>query len=280
MCLVPCLAPELVTYQQSLAASFENFASEFGDSVQFVIVRQPVQGAVKQAPTLFDHCFEIVLIDVEYRSVSRARNEGIEFALANGFSHVCFHDVSLVFSKAACRHFHGAYKELDRVFTVVPQFSTRPVDERPHACAGHVEIAGVSPLTNPYVWTYLIPVQMMRFIRFDVRFGPGDNTKYKAGEDLLFLYDVLSEKDISTIHCPHAPVWHRPRDGSYTKHLLYARGQGRSLRMVIQKHGHVREHVHALLFFANSLLRVLTLRPKSLRILKGRLIGFFELASN
>lgn len=278
LCVIPCLESELHKHKESLLRSMGKLEMCIGADVNFIVVIQPNIEAPSRAQNKIDHTFfdplkYVSVVNLICRSVSRARNVGLEFAIKSQFSHVYFHDVSIELCLSTCTRFKFEGLNPFLAYSFTPKF-LKP-NTVSYSNPSPIKL-NVSPLYKPYVWSYLLPLQLIGDIRFNENIGPGDGTYYKSGEDLLFLYDVLSKTNFSVIHNAAAIVFHPPRDKYFSKHTDYALGQGYTLKIILKKYKRLADIFYVFLFFGNAIFRCLLRKPNSMLILKYRIYGFIQ----
>lgn len=277
LCIIPCLANEPNKYKESLLGSVSRLTMCLGPDIHFVAIVQPNINISNDTTENVDDSFfkqfnNFSVINLTYRSVSKARNIGIDFAEKNQFTHIYFHDVSIELDQSTCEILKSDGIHPSLAFSFQAKFAdANAVDQ----FKKNSKPSKALPLYKPYVWTYIIPLKLIADIRFNENFGPGDDTNFKSGEDLLFLYDILIKTDFSVIENNSAIAFHPPREKNYTKHLNYAKGQGLTLRLLLNKHKRISDLIYCFLFFGNAILRCLLLKQNSIKILKNRTSGFF-----
>jgi hypothetical protein len=133
--------------------------------------------------------------------------------------------------------------------------------------------------TRHYLWTVIVRGDMIREIRFNERIGPGETTVLKAGEDMLYFYEIVKQNRISEfVVYPHGLVYHPERPADLSKELLYARGQGALYRYLLTEldlpwGGRLNVLLMFTLFIGNALYRTAIFRHNGFRVLKERLRG-------
>lgn len=277
LCIIPCLANEPYKYKESLLASTGRLSKCFGSDIHFVAIIQPNTNASSDLTenveaSFFKQFNNFSVVNLTYRSVSKARNIGIDFAEKHQFTHIYFHDVSIELTESTCAILKSDGMHPSLAFSFQAKFVGANTTDQLKKLS---KPSKALPLYKPYVWTYIIPLKLIADLRFNEDFGPGDGTNYKSGEDLLFLYEILIKTDFSVIENNSAIAFHPPREKNYTKHLNYAKGQGLTLRLLINKHKRISDLIYCFLFFGNAIFRCLFLKQNSIKILKNRASGFF-----
>lgn len=277
LCALTCLDYEFSNNAEGLKKSFSNLKSVLKEKLEFVLIIQksaiPCDEIFYRMIEEFCDIFAIRRFRmVDYRSVSKARNEAIGCAIDENFDKIIFHDATIIYSVGACEHYlDNLYS--DYVPNLRPLFGSYQQQNVTNSSPCSIECP--NPILNCYVWTYLFNVADLKTVRFDTGFGPGDETIYKSGEDVLFLYAALVENNKYVVVNRNAFVFHPPRSAGYQKHLLYALGQGKTLRILLKRYSSAYLYFHVVYFFANALARVLLLKRNSLAILIKRCEGFF-----
>ncbi|HGX6201730.1 TPA: hypothetical protein ACJHM0_003431, partial [Shigella dysenteriae] len=65
------------------------------------------------------------------------------------------------------------------------------------------------------------------------------------------------------------------REKDFSKHKIYAKGQGRVFKILLKEYFSIRLLMDCILFFGNALVRCIFFRKNSFYILKERCVGFF-----
>lgn len=264
--------------ENTLWQSFDNIASSFDGDCLFYVV---LQGS--------DFSFDInkpAHINIEFNKisflgVSNARNMCIEKACEVNTRFIMFHDASVFWPRSAATFMYAhrnndtpvrvnlVYKKIDNVLLS---------DENHHERAmASLFNRKVNPIYAHCVGAFLFKVKDLSTLRFDTRFGPGQNTRFKSGEDVIFLFDYFSKmKSYWSYEAKDVFIYHPPRGNDYSKHLTYAFGQGRMFKVLLHRHQMFSLYKDILLFFGNALFRCLILRENSLRIFMRRVRGFLS----
>nr|ELR5114116.1 hypothetical protein [Providencia stuartii] len=213
--------------------------------------------------------------------VSCSRNKIINKALSRIASHkpinyILFHDISIRWNTSAANFLYYNRK----LFPCVT-FKYSTCSERKYYAAINNDYSTkykkVNILLNTYVGSYLFSLDTISGIIFNEEFGPGDKTKYKSGEDVLFLSDYIKKNKISKIITSESVyLYHPQRPTDFSKHLLYARGQGKLYRILLTKKFNHYYLYRFFLFITNALLRCILFKKNAFLILKERIIGFLR----
>lgn len=262
-------------YKNSLYSSLMNIYSAFnGDCLVYIVVQSG--GYFDTSSDFLDEEW-IVVENTQYMGVSNARNMCIDIALENSSKFIIFHDASIHWSRSAAE-FVYANKEINATPCVKVLFADDfniSGDLKSKTNEVLSEIKNNNPIYNSFVWSYLFRLDAINLIRFNLSFGPGQYTKFKSGEDVLFLFEYFTvNRKIIVPKNGDCCVIHPPRPTDYSKHLLYAYGQGALFRKLLNKHYSIQLLADIMLFFGNAIFRCITFRKNAFPILIGRLKGF------
>ncbi|MCX4073035.1 hypothetical protein [Aeromonas caviae] len=176
----------------------------------------------------FDISANVHLIYLEINNVSVARN-----VLLNRIS--CKDDDVILFMDSSIKFSH--------------EFLTHVLEMESHVLMASNNIAPLKAsnqkkvikfydfVGHPYIWSFAFKWKTIAKSRFNEKLGPGDGTKYKSGEDVLFLHNVLKKINYYVDYSA-ACVYHPPRTNDYRKYLIYASGQANVIKALIL-HGDV-----------------------------------------
>ncbi|WP_318480491.1 hypothetical protein [Photobacterium leiognathi] len=257
-------------YQHTLIESFSYLDRSFDGNCFFYMV---IQGddIEKLEPKLTR--LNVHVRHESYLGVSNARNLCIKKALEIGAEYILFHDASICWTEDAA-NFIFRYKD------VMPKVNVSFSDGiKKYDC---LDLIGskrkVNPIYDTYVWSYLFKLDDISGLKFNLDFGPGQNTNFKSGEDVLFLFDVFSIRQSYNVFESEKKImiYHPPRDSDFSKHLLYAKGQGKMFRILLARFLSFSIVKDIILFFGNAIFRCLLLKKNSLKILLQRVSGFFS----
>jgi hypothetical protein len=263
-----------VAFQRSIIPSIGNFEKYFGDDVFFYFVLQTKGDVQIDVEKLGVDPSQVDVSYVAHFSVSAARNRAIDFGIAKGFDSIIFHDASILYAPKGCAFFHDNYLAgLARCRSSFSESISRDQDCETSYCARVVRVGGIH---TAYVWTYCFPLRTV-CVRFDERFGPGESTRFKCGEDVLFIRAYLKANKIDKVlEMSDVGVLHPPRPSDFSKHLAYAFGQGKLHRTILLDDRSPAALLDVVAFFGNALLRVILLRRNARQILKFRIAGFLH----
>lgn len=258
---------DFFNYRVSLLSSLRNFNEVFKSSVTFYIVYQSEIDFLSSED--FSGVSNVVVKNVDWLSVSKARNTGLDYAIYNNFNKVVFHDVSLFYPVKICEFYLNNLNAqlLKACFSFGIRSKTinlNVVKRKP------------TKLNDYYVWLYMFETRLISH-RFDEECGPGKFTKYKSGEDFLFLAEFFHEnKNIEFEELSSPYIFHPPRPSDYSKQLTYASGQGRMYKKLLKNFFSFRYFYWCFLFFINAIFRVFSFKPNAKKIFKLRVKGFFS----
>nr|AFH02826.1 glycosyltransferase [Providencia alcalifaciens] len=265
---------------RGLAESITSIKKAFSNEVFiFGVIQKKESSKFSPSSIILKSIFNEYIITHEF-GVSCSRNKIIEKALfykdSFGINSLLFHDSSIRWN--------------DRASNFIFANRKKPVYVKFKYCKNHENKAyrialqkkddrfeTINILTNTYVGSYLLDINSIKDIRFNENFGPGEKTEYKSGEDVLFLNAYFNRNGIKKIKtCPSTFLFHPSRPTDYSKHLLYAKGQGRVFRLLLTEHFNYYYLYRFALFLSNGLLRCILCKKNSFTILKERLIGFLK----
>jgi len=267
----PILAREIPLMEQRLRLSLENIKTIKTMEVFHLFI-------VQDEPYIIPPDWKMSNSDIiflEDKAVSFARNAGLDYAENGKFDYLLYHESSIIFSDGFCTFIDSASRETrdliytGRVVWTLPESSPLILgteEEKPNI------------LKNSCVCCYLLPVKLIRGLRFTTKVGPGKITAIKAGEDTNFLVDFFKQnKSYKIIHSQNAILYHPPRPTDGSKHLFYSRGQGAMYRHFLsEKTLGYGVLTYFFLFWGNTILRVLLFRKNARKIFMERARGFFS----
>lgn len=257
-------------YKNQLTESFLNLDDAFNGNCFFYLV---IQG---DKSDLIDYDFGSLNVEVKYESflgISHARNLCIEKATDLNSQFVLFHDASIYWTKIAAEFIFENRNVTPKVNIC---FSDEIKNSDVYVLDGNK--SKVNPIYDTYVWSYLFKLKDIYSLQFNINFGPGQNTVYKSGEDVLFLFDVFNQKKSFNVYKSNRNIviYHPPRDSDFSKHLLYAKGQGKIFRILVNKYLSLYLLKDIILFFGNAIFRCLLMKKNSIKILLQRVSGFLS----
>ena len=276
--ITPILYSELDENIDSLYRSYNNLRKIFCDECIFLMI---VQSKTFDGTNWKKDNLELKLgaevVITNTLNVSIARNLGIIKSKKENFSHVIFHDCSLFYSLDSCVFLHK-YAEGNSIPKVKVSFSNKSCYLKKEVLLGNqlsYTTRNINPIYDPCIGAYIFKVKNLTNL-FDESLGPGSDTYYKSGEDVLFLFSYFFYiNSFIALESNSLFVKHPPRPLDFSKHLLYAEGQGYLFRNLLFKYTSIRLVKDLFLFFLNGIFRVIMLRKNSLTILKLRFQGFF-----
>ena len=256
-------------YNQRIVKSFENINSELSGKCVFLLAIQGEGESVIDIPGLKN----VKSTFLSVKGISIARNWCIEQAIELKATWILFHDASIYWTKKSAKFIY-MHRYSPIPIRLKLKFKSSVDDENDDFSFTEIKI---NPIYKPYVCTILFDLSFIAKNRFDEDYGPGENTKYKSGEDVLFIHEYFSclEK-FNILESNSLSIYHPPRDNDFKKHLLYARGQGRVFRVLISKEKSFRIWIDFSLFIANALFRCMLFKNNSFSILRERIAGFLD----
>ncbi len=273
---------ELSHCRSVLPASLQNFHEHLGSAVHILIVYQSEKGglpselirALPGAEVETTSCF----------SVSAARNRGLVRARQDGFQYIYFHDARVFCHLSFLAMVKRAMEEdlalcLGRVRWSEQTLSNEQRRRVSRLClptSGHIRWRRPSPIRHTYLWAYLFRLELLTDLQFNPRVGPGREAVLPAGEDTLFLTQLLAVRpELRVSYFPRAQVCHPPRPADWSKHLAYARAQGTLLRFLVGQGFRPRWYFRLwlVLFIGAWIGRLLRLRKNSLACTREFIVG-------
>ncbi|MGP4846104.1 hypothetical protein ACTXGQ_18385 [Marinobacter sp. 1Y8] len=272
---VTCTKNDFATYRSSLVGSLSNFKTSFNLDVFFLIIIQDKIFNDNDYLSEFYGDFEegcYLLKKVNYLSVSRARNDAIEYARFNGFHRLIFHDVSIVYTLGYLKWIRC--QRSGELLSGSYEF-TDDLDNR--GSEGPALMTEFDDFRDNFVCSYVFPLSA-EFPHFDERFGPGESSVFASGEDFLFLrqFFKLNPELRSFVRFSGNGILHPPRPKDNSKQLAYAKGQGKIHQIFLLEEKSLYSVWRCALFFGNALCRALLFRKNWLKILFLRIKGFLD----
>lgn len=270
---ITCTDKDFKVNHSRLRLSVENFLDVFSNNVQFLLFLQ-TNDRIDSFVDKFveDYKSSLVVVKSDIFSVSHARNVIIDYAVTGGFDNFIFHDSSVIFVKQYLQWVaeRGGRNLIYTDFSYTNEVSVTE-------CVPEKRVVHFSPFKHSYVCGYIFPVTADLGL-FNLDFGPGYNTRYKCGEDFLFLWDFFEHRadSKSIIYYKGIGLVHPPRPTDYSKQATYAFGQGKIHKIFLLKEKSLYAFWRCLLFFGNALLKSLSLRPGWFVIFKDRIRGFLD----
>jgi len=264
------LYDDWVKYQEQIIKSFNNLKEHWQGECFFFLA---IQGYGEHNIDVFDDDANIHVYYLSILGISNARNKCIEEANKLECKWIIFHDATIFWP-------HEAVKFIfEHKLSLVPpkiklQFSDS-ITEQPQLF--DYTKRKINPIYDTYVGSILYSIEDIGTLRFNENHGPGENTTYKSGEDVLFAFDYFTlKKNFEVLESDHLVIYHPPRPTNFEKHRLYARGQGRVFRLLLSKYFSFQLAVDTVLFFGNAVIRCMLFKKNSFSILRDRLAGFFD----
>lgn len=264
------LYDDWVKYQKQIIKSFDNLKENWQGECFFFLAIQG-HGEHKIALPQDDKYIHVYYLSI--LGISYARNKCIEEANKFNCKWIIFHDATIFWPQEAVEFIFKHRLSLEP-----PKIKLRFSDgiaKQPQLF--EYTKRKINPIYDTYVGSILYDLQCIGTLKFNENHGPGNNTTYKSGEDVLFSFDYFtSMKNFEVLESNHLAIYHPPRPTNFEKHRLYARGQGRVFRLLLSKHISFRLVVDSLLFIGNAITRCILFKKNSFSILRDRLAGFFD----
>lgn len=259
-------------YNENLIASLLNIYNAFnGDCTAFIVLQDK---SLHETISVHETYSWIYIQTTNVMGVSNARNLCIETSIKLNSHYLLFHDATIYWplSTASFMYTYKSSGITPRVSVKFCELTALTSDELSYK---NTVLIKTNPMYNTYVGSYLLEVGKIGQLRFDVNFGPGESTKFKSGEDVLFLFKYFrTDNHVIAPNDSSLAVYHPPRPKDYSKHLLYAYGQGALFRELFRSDFNFQLLLDFILFFGNASLRCLILRKNAFKIFWNRLKGF------
>lgn len=269
---VTCTARDISIFHARLERSLRNFIDVFRDDVFIYVVLQAASAGSKDIEFTNINSNQIKINKPAYQSTSAARNSIIDFSYQNNFTNLIFHDVSILYSSEFCSWVSTNIG--DSLISGKVKFSEESVVKR---CGSESRMTYFNPVRDTYVFGFVFPT--CYFIPyFDANYGPGTETKFKCGEDMIFMCQFMKNNINAQrfLHLNTPCIFHPARPRDYSKHLEYAFCQGHVFRRILKEYWSIKLIIPVVLFFASAIVRILFNKPNSLLILKLRIRGFIK----
>lgn len=264
------LYSDWVKHKENIIESLLNIQEGFEGDCRFILAIQDAGDERLDVPAGLNN------VDVHYLSVSGislARNKCISEARKHNSRWIIFYDATIFWPKKSASFIYQN-RNLEYPPKVKLRFGNAKSDL---STTNSYYKKKLNPIYDTYVGAILFEMTFLSDLFFNENHGPGEESHYKSGEDVLFCFDYFSRKKSFFVYeSTDLYVFHPPRPESFEKHRLYARGQGRIFRLLLSKYLSARLVMDCVLFFGNAVFRCLLLRKNSLTILRDRLAGFFD----
>ncbi|ENO8808613.1 hypothetical protein ACCE85_000559 [Photobacterium damselae] len=261
---------DYVKNKEVLLKSLNNLKKVFNEKCYIYIVIQSNCDI-----SLFESGIDYLVI--REMNVSNARNLCIEKSSKEGFKYLLFHDATIFWTVNAALFIKEKINQ-DVLLKVKLKFTDITYNNDKSKFTVDGTYKKINPMYNTYVGMYLFEVEKIKNIKFSTEHGPGSNTKYKSGEDVLFLYDYMNlNGDIIVYESNQHFIEHPKRDSDYSKHLYYAYGQGRVFRVLLKSKNNYHIYLDLMFFLGNACVRCFMFKKNSLNILKLRIKGLLNL---
>jgi hypothetical protein len=254
-------------------------ASFFSDWEWIVVIQSKVQISEKILKIILD--FNVVVNVTERYSVSKARNQGIDY-FNNSDGAIYFLDCDAVPAVELLNYFHDQLS-LGHIISsgkIIWCSADGCKKKEIHSMLSDCSIAIPSSLSlfNTFLGCYCFSCDsiLKTKVRFVEDIGPGDGTMYKAGEDALFISDLIAANNISWIQFkPSVSVSHPLRPSDNSKEILYARGQVHTYKIIIYNNYPLSMRCIAFsylfMFATNGFIKVFFRKKNALSLLRVRL---------
>jgi hypothetical protein len=275
--VTPVTDAELSAYRETFAAVGEGLRVASVRAKRIVVLQ--TRAAAANLDLEFLRAPDVELVTTSGFSASAARNLGIARLRRGEDRYVCFLDADAVPSVGLLRSVRGRLQADSAILVGRVHWHDRglPAGFEEATEPSRVPIGRL--LLSAYLCSTFLPVAQVldAAVRFDESIGPGESTCLKSGEDVLFLTQLVVANDATHALRFDARAFHPSRPRDFSKHLAYAEGQGslfvRLLRSPMRTSLKAVVFASFGLFLGNALLRVLTFRRRSARILALRLRG-------
>lgn len=120
-------------------------------------------------------------------------------------------------------------------------------------------------------------------IYFEESLGPGSDTFYKSGEDVLFLANIFSRNNIDKYRFYKGlNIYHPPRDNDNLKSIVYCDGAVYVNKLIIKSEEmHIKLKVssffYLILFIINGFKKFIFFESNSTKLLKKRISAIFNI---
>lgn len=286
--VTPMLNEELDGYIDGFSYHHKPASELINQFVDFVLI---IQGSEKPKETTLEKLSKLgtfITIFSTTKSTSHARNIGIEYISREKgkIDYILFLDSDSFIDHRSWQYVFNIFHEPNRHIHEAKVFWGNEESEPSTLYKEKntsVKRKWQHRMFRSYLWCLIIPTEFVtnHKIKFNERIGPGDKTKFKSGEDTLFLlnlfqlnkiHDVLLHSDLFV----HHPA--RPLDNS--KKLTYALGQGNLFRSLFAQNKSWLFLTYLIfwftLFVGNTLYMLISRKPNSLVIAKMRAKGLFS----
>lgn len=275
------------TVEADLAVFFDNLKKLESQLISanidfiFVVIFQTRNASL---PSLFDGVTSSFcnVLHSTVLNVSHARNLGLEFIEKSLFEgRVLFLDSSIFFDHTVWEAYNSHQTSSLRLWFVgvcwknynsMSNFSNNTVSLK--------KMDTTEVFYGAYVWSAFFSTNLLKELRFDERFGVGEDAVFQGGEDVLFIIDAFLKNKSKADLAPYCYVFHPPRALDFSKHLKYARGTGAMFGCLLSSHKPRRYRALFFVFFGlsigNSILRCVLFKKHSIQILKLKITGYLN----
>ncbi|MED0656408.1 hypothetical protein P4S75_03610 [Anoxybacillus ayderensis] len=284
--VIPVVEHEVINFSDNLKILLENIEQSNMNqrNVQIHVILQSKNPQVPVEIKKYEQLDNIKIHMVNFFSVSKARNYGIELIPKNKNNFIYLLDNDAIPGISFFNMVNTCIAEDFPISTgrIIWEINNVKLIKKVTGKEHIHKKKSVYKNNNYFLGTYIIRGDLLENVRFNEKIGPANNTRIKAGEDVLFFYDLFSKNNIKFIHVfDNSYVFHPPRPKDMSKQLLYAEGQGALYRHLLfskklTKLQRIGLIINFILFIGNSFFRVILCKPKSIPILRKRFNGFFN----
>jgi len=256
--------------------------------VEFILI---IQGNEKPEETTLAKLLNLgafITIFSNIKSTSHARNLGIDYISRekDRIDHVIFLDSDSFIDKRTWQYvfniFHGQNRSIHEINVFWRDENSESLiqNKKKNIIA---KKKWQSRMFRTYLWCLIIPTEFVitHKIKFNEKIGPGEKTRFKSGEDTLFLLNLFQKSDIHNVEVHSDLFVHHPaRPIDNSKKLTYALGQGNLFRSLFAQNKNWLFLIYLIfwftLFVGNTLYMLISRKPNSLAIAKLRVKGLFS----
>lgn len=221
------------------------------------------------------HSTNIKFIFIEYFSVSLARNIGIENSkFLDGTLYLL--DCDALPTINTLDFFYDIFIRGYKIAAVKLKWGVPNIHPINNISLSYKCKGKIFSIFNSFLSCYMLDLDLINKnrIKFNENLGPGLNSKYKSGEDLIFLQDYLLHINTDIPFSQYDFVFHPKRDSLNTKQLIYSEGQIAVAKYLFNNHYGYKIKFSSLfylfLLFLNSFKKIIFFENNSLKLLINR----------